>query len=139
MTKLDELPQLWNVLKGDMSLVGPRPQTPQYFELYRDEYAKILEATRPGITDFAAIHYRDEEGVLARLGEDPEAAYIRWVIPRKLRLYRLYVQRMSFLTDLYILYQTAGVLVSRRRQIRRIDSGLGPAALPPDRSTPAGP
>jgi lipopolysaccharide/colanic/teichoic acid biosynthesis glycosyltransferase len=112
--KLDELPQFWNVLKGDMSLVGPRPQTRQYFELYRDEYAEVLEAVRPGITDFAAISYRDEEGVLARLDE-PEAGYIRHVIPEKLRLYRLYVERMSVLTDLYILARTIGVLLSPRR------------------------
>jgi lipopolysaccharide/colanic/teichoic acid biosynthesis glycosyltransferase len=110
-SKLDELPQLWNVLRGDMSLVGPRPQTRQYFELYREEYAKVLEVVRPGITDFAAISYRDEEGVLARLDE-PEAEYVRHVIPEKLRLYRLYVERRSVLTDIYILLHTVGVLFS---------------------------
>jgi lipopolysaccharide/colanic/teichoic acid biosynthesis glycosyltransferase len=108
-SKLDELPQLWNVLRGDMSLVGPRPQTRQYFEMYREEYAKVLEVVRPGITDFAAISYRDEEGVLARLDE-PEADYVRHVIPEKLRLYRLYVERRSVLTDIYILLHTVGVL-----------------------------
>jgi lipopolysaccharide/colanic/teichoic acid biosynthesis glycosyltransferase len=108
--KLDELPQLWNVLRGDMSLVGPRPQTRGYFEYYKDEYARVLNVVRPGITDFAAIYYRDEEGVLARLG-DPEEDYIRHVIPEKLRLYELYVERMSFWTDLYILGHTFLVLL----------------------------
>ena len=130
LTKLDELPQLWHVLTGDMSLVGPRPQTLQYFELYREEYSKILDVVRPGITDFAAICYRDEEGLLARFPEEPEAAYIRWVIPEKLRLYRLYVERMSIQTDLYILFHTVLVLVRPGRSTERHLAG-GSGFLPP--------
>jgi lipopolysaccharide/colanic/teichoic acid biosynthesis glycosyltransferase len=130
LTKLDELPQLWNVLLGDMSLVGPRPQTRQYFEIYRDEYSKILEVVRPGITDFAAICYRDEEGILARFSEDPEAAYIRVVIPEKLRLYSLYVEQMSLQTDLYILFQTVLVLLFPRLSVEPLGLAAGPAAVP---------
>jgi len=126
LSKIDELPQLWNVLRGDMSLVGPRPQTRRYFELYRDEYSKILEVVRPGITDFAAICYRDEEGILAQFDEEPETAYVRWVIPEKLRLYRLYVERMSLLTDLYILANTVLVLVypDRAAELLGLSNGL---------------
>jgi len=134
-SKLDELPQLWNVLRGEMSLVGPRPQTRPYFELYRQDYCRILEVVRPGITDFAAISYRDEEGVLARLGEEPEAAYVRSVIPKKLRLYRLYVQRMSLLTDVYILVRTAGVLLSPLRSVGpRRPNGRWPLAARVERA-----
>jgi lipopolysaccharide/colanic/teichoic acid biosynthesis glycosyltransferase len=111
-SKLDELPQLWNVLRGDMSLVGPRPQTREYFDHYRRQYSRILDVVRPGITDFAAIQYRDEEGVLGQHAE-PEREYIREVIPRKLCLYRLYVQTRSISTDFYILFRTVLVLLPR--------------------------
>jgi len=124
LTKLDELPQLWNVLRGDMSLVGPRPQTRRYFESYRDEYARILEVVRPGITDFAAIFYRDEEGMLGLFGE-PETTYIRYVIPEKLRLYRLYLERMSIGTDLFILLHTVGVLFSPRKSVESLGQRIG--------------
>jgi lipopolysaccharide/colanic/teichoic acid biosynthesis glycosyltransferase len=66
-TKLDELPQLFNVFKGEMSLVGPRPEVARYVELFREDYKTVL-SVRPGITDYAAIEYRDEEGILQRLG-----------------------------------------------------------------------
>jgi lipopolysaccharide/colanic/teichoic acid biosynthesis glycosyltransferase len=128
--KLDELPQLWNVLRGDMSLVGPRPQTRGYFEFYKDEYARVLNVVRPGITDFAAIYYRDEEGVLAGLG-DPEEDYIRHVIPEKLRLYELYVERMSFWTDLYILAHTFLVILPGLAWVaQRGQPSVGLVALP---------
>lgn len=103
-TKLDELPQLWNVLVGDMSLVGPRPEVARYVELFADAYREILEV-RPGITDFAAIEYRDEEGVLAAAA-DPEAEYRRVVLPAKIALYRRYLAERSMRTDLVILART---------------------------------
>jgi lipopolysaccharide/colanic/teichoic acid biosynthesis glycosyltransferase len=137
-TKLDELPQLWHVLVGDMSLVGPRPQTRQYFELYRDEYSKVLDVVRPGITDFAAICYRNEEAVLAQLGGEPEEAYIRWVIPAKLRLYRLYVERMSIRTDLHILLHTVRVLLAPGRSPEALGSSVGLEILPLNRLSRAG-
>ncbi len=106
--KLDELPQFWNVLKGDMSLVGPRPEVPQYVELYRERYAGIL-AVRPGITDLASIAFRHEEQVLAR-SSDPELCYRDTVLPAKLALAEQYVRRQSFARDLRILIGTLAVL-----------------------------
>jgi lipopolysaccharide/colanic/teichoic acid biosynthesis glycosyltransferase len=103
-TKLDELPQLLNVLRGDMSLVGPRPEVAKYVELFRADYAEIL-SVRPGITDFAAIEYRDEEAVL-RGHADPEKAYVETVLPDKIRLYRRYLAEMSLATDLKLVLGT---------------------------------
>lgn len=108
-TKLDELPQFWNVLKGDMSLVGPRPEVPEYVELYRDRYEKILQL-RPGITDLASIRFRnEEEGLAAR--SDPLRAYVEEFLPAKLDLAEEYVRRRSLLLDLRILVQTALAVV----------------------------
>jgi lipopolysaccharide/colanic/teichoic acid biosynthesis glycosyltransferase len=104
-TKLDELPQLWNVFVGDMSLVGPRPQTLKYFETHRDGYARILRLLRPGVTDYATIKYRNEEAIVAALA-DPEREYVEKIIPDKLRLQHLYLSRFSLRTDLNILLQT---------------------------------
>lgn len=106
--KLDELPQLLNVLRGDMSLVGPRPEVRRYVEAFRADYARVLEV-RPGITDFAAIEYRDEEEVLAR-SEDPERAYVDEVLPAKIRLYFKYLEARSFMTDLSLIFRTLGAI-----------------------------
>ncbi len=105
-TKLDELPQLLNVLAGDMSLVGPRPEVPKYVELFRKDYEAVL-SVRPGITDFAAIEYRDEEAVLAAY-PDPEKAYVETVLPAKIALYRRYLDEIGPATDLGILFKTLG-------------------------------
>lgn len=105
-TKLDELPQLFNVLAGDMSLVGPRPEVDCYVQLFRGDYMEILRA-RPGITDYAAIEFRDEETVLAAY-EDHEKAYRETVLPAKIALYRKYMAELSFFTDLKILVMTVG-------------------------------
>jgi lipopolysaccharide/colanic/teichoic acid biosynthesis glycosyltransferase len=107
--KLDELPQLFNILKGDMSLVGPRPEVRKYVELFRKDYDRIL-TIRPGLTDFAAIEYRDEESILSQ-NPDPEAFYVDQILPAKIRLYDEYLARQSFATDLQILAQTLRALV----------------------------
>ncbi|MDP3542426.1 MAG: sugar transferase [Elusimicrobiota bacterium] len=103
-TKLDELPQLLNVLAGDMSLVGPRPEVPKYVELFREDYALVL-SVRPGITDYAAIEYRDEEAILKTFA-DPEKGYIDKVLPEKIKIYRRYLAGMSFATDVKIIAAT---------------------------------
>lgn len=105
-TKLDELPQLWNVLVGDMSVVGPRPEVPKYVALYSAEQLHVL-SVRPGITGMASINYIDENEMLARSGE-PETTYIREVMPAKLALDLKYVQEQDLLLDLRIILATAG-------------------------------
>lgn len=112
VTKLDELPQLWNVLNGQMSLVGPRPELPEYVELFKERYATIL-TVRPGITDPSSIRFHDEESDLARSPE-PLADYVRRVLPLKLDLAEEYLRRRSMWVDMSILLRTAIVLVRRR-------------------------
>lgn len=102
--KLDELPQLLNILKGDMSVVGPRPEVPHYVELFRSEYSKIL-AVRPGLTDLASLQYVDEAAILAQ-STNPEEEYKNTILPEKIRLAELYISRSSFLFDLAIIVQT---------------------------------
>ena len=106
--KLDELPQLWNVLVGEMSLVGPRPEVPRYVDRFPADYERIL-TIRPGITDRAALEYRDEESVLAGAA-DPEAAYVDVVLPAKIALYHRYLDEMSLRTDLALVLRTLAVL-----------------------------
>ncbi len=108
-TKLDELPQLWNVVRGDMSLVGPRPEVPKYVALYPPGVAEEVLSVRPGITDEASILYRDEAEVLAR-APDPERAYVEEVLPRKLALYQQYARHHSLRGDVGILLRTLASL-----------------------------
>jgi lipopolysaccharide/colanic/teichoic acid biosynthesis glycosyltransferase len=105
LAKLDELPQFWNVLKGDMSMVGPRPEVPQYVEMFRDRYSSILNV-RPGITDLASIEFRNEEDLL-RNCQDPLKAYVDQVLPAKLDLADKYIRSQSVLGDCLILFRTA--------------------------------
>jgi len=91
--KLDELPQLWNVLKGEMSLVGPRPEVRKYVDLYSDAQKHILEV-RPGITDYASIEYRDESNILAQF-DNPEKQYIEEIMQKKLLLNLRYIENRS--------------------------------------------
>ncbi len=102
--KLDELPQLVNVLTGEMSLVGPRPEVERYARHYPVEYERIL-AVRPGITDLAALAFRNEEEILARSPE-PERLYVAEVLPAKIRLYFRYLDEQSLRTDMLILFRT---------------------------------
>jgi lipopolysaccharide/colanic/teichoic acid biosynthesis glycosyltransferase len=110
-TKLDEIPQLWNVVVGDMSLVGPRPEVERYVEMFRDDYREILKV-RPGITDLAAIEYRHEEDVLARAA-DPEKEYREVVLPAKIVLYHRYIANQSLWMDLTILAKTMATVLVR--------------------------
>jgi lipopolysaccharide/colanic/teichoic acid biosynthesis glycosyltransferase len=103
-TKIDELPQLINVLKGEMSFVGPRPEVRRYVELFRQDYAEIL-TVRPGITDLASLKYRDEAGLLEK-AHNPEEEYVTHVLPDKIRLAKDYLQRSSFLFDLSLIFKT---------------------------------
>ena len=99
--KLDEIPQLINVLIGDMSLVGPRPEVPKYVALYTDEQKEILKV-RAGITDYASIEFSNENDLLA-LEKDPEKAYIEKVMPRNIELNKKYLSEISRLTDIRIM------------------------------------
>ncbi len=103
-TKLDELPQFWNVFRGEMSLVGPRPELPEYVELFKEQYQRVLQV-RPGITDLASIQYRDEEGILARSAE-PCLDYVRTILPAKLELAEEYIRRQTLWLDIQILVKT---------------------------------
>jgi lipopolysaccharide/colanic/teichoic acid biosynthesis glycosyltransferase len=103
-TKIDELPQLINVLVGDMSLVGPRPEVPQYVERFRDDYAYVL-SVRPGLTDRASVKYRDEATLLAA-SSDPEREYVSRILPDKIALARQYIAEATFASDLGILLRT---------------------------------
>jgi lipopolysaccharide/colanic/teichoic acid biosynthesis glycosyltransferase len=116
--KLDEFPQLWNVLLGDMSLVGPRPEVPQYVALYNDAQKAIL-TLRPGITDWASLWDCDEGAFLAG-SPDPERAYLEQILPEKLRLQLEYVRRRSFRTDLSILAKTLQLVLRRKYQRRSL-------------------
>lgn len=110
-SKLDELPQVWNVLRGDMSLVGPRPEVRKWVDAYPERWAAIL-ALPPGITDPASIEFRDEERILMEAA-DPEDHYLRVILPRKLAIYEAYLRSRSFRGDLLILLATVRAVLSR--------------------------
>jgi lipopolysaccharide/colanic/teichoic acid biosynthesis glycosyltransferase len=105
-TKLDELPELWNVFKGDMSLVGPRPEVPRYVNFDDPTWRRVLEV-RPGITDPVTLRLRNEETLLAEVKGDREQFYLDTLQPFKLRGYLQYLQRRSLSNDVKILWQTA--------------------------------
>jgi lipopolysaccharide/colanic/teichoic acid biosynthesis glycosyltransferase len=109
-TKLDELPQLLNVLAGTMSLVGPRPEVPRYVDCYPPAVRQTVLSVAPGITDLAAIRYKDENDILGH-ALDPEQAYIETILPVKLEYYQRYVRDRSFWLDLSILVRTLGAIV----------------------------
>lgn len=103
-TKVDEIPQLINILKGEMAIVGPRPEIRHYVELFRRDYEEILKV-RPGLTDLASLKYRDEAALL-RKAANPEDEYRTRVLPDKIRLAKDYLRRSSFLFDLSLILKT---------------------------------
>ena len=109
-TKLDELPQLLNVLEGTMSLVGPRPEVPRYVDRYPPAVRQTVLSVAPGITDLAAILFKDENDILGR-AQDPERAYVETILPVKLEYYQRYVRERSFWLDLRILFRTLAAIL----------------------------
>ena len=107
--KLDELPQLLDVVRGKMSLVGPRPEVPKYVEHYPPDVKQVVLSVRPGITDNASIEYRDENDILAK-ADDPEREYIEKVLPVKLAYYVRYVEKRSMAGDIAIILRTFGAV-----------------------------
>ena len=103
-SKIDELPQLLNVVKGDMSLVGPRPEVPRYVELFRSDYELILKV-RPGLTDLASLKYSDEASILGQ-SANPEGDYVARLLPDKICLAKEYIQRSSLLFDAKLIVET---------------------------------
>lgn len=130
-TKLDELPQLWNVVRGDMSVVGPRPEAPRYLPHYRAEWSRIWDV-RPGLTDLATVVFRDEESLLAA-SASRERAYVEAVLPAKVPLAVEGVERSTVLYDLGIIARTVAAILRRhgkdhpalqqaRRRIRELEN-----------------
>ena len=103
-TKIDELPQLINVLKGEMTFVGPRPEVRRFVELFREDYAEILKV-RPGLTDIASLKYQDEAEVIGRF-QNPEEEYVARILPDKIRLAKEYIERSSIFFDLGLILKT---------------------------------
>mgnify|MGYP006148741269 CR=1 FL=1 len=108
-TSADELPQLFNVLRGEMSLVGPRPEVPHYVALYPDSVRDLVLSVRPGITDRASIEFRDESTLLGQ-SSDPERTYVEQILPIKLRYAAEYARSHTLWSDLKIIVKTASAL-----------------------------
>lgn len=106
--KLDELPQLLNVFRGHMAIVGPRPEVPRYVALYTEEQRRVL-ALRPGITDLATLRFRNEEAMLAK-AEDPEIFYREYCIPKKIALNLEYAERARLVTDIALIFATLAAI-----------------------------
>lgn len=109
--KLDEFPQLFNVLKGEMSFVGPRPEVPKYVALYNDTEREVLNLV-PGITDPASIIYRNENEILGKFG-DPEKHYVEKIMPDKIRINLEYAKKANVLSDIFVILQTIGLLFKK--------------------------
>jgi len=103
--KLDELPQLFNVLTGDMSIVGPRPELPKFIEYYLDIYKEILKV-KPGITDLASIKFRDESSFLDCEAVDIEKVYLNKILPKKLEYSKIYLKKQGFFYDIGLIFKT---------------------------------
>ena len=107
--KIDELPQIFNVLAGNMSLVGPRPELLKYAKYYADDYSEILKI-KPGITDYASIEFKDES-LLLNNSNDNEKIYLNKILPEKISLYKKYLREANLKTDLKIIFSTFKVLI----------------------------
>jgi lipopolysaccharide/colanic/teichoic acid biosynthesis glycosyltransferase len=122
-TKLDEVPQLWNVLRGQMSLVGPRPEDPSFIALYRDEFEHIL-SVKPGMTGYCQLAFARESEILDE--NDRERHYVERILPQKVALDCLYASGRSFVVDLKVLWWTAmAVVLSREVAVNRETGKLG--------------
>src|SRR5262249_48435445 len=132
-TKLDELPELWNVLRGDMSLIGPRPEVPRYVDLEDPVWRLVLEA-RPGITDPMTLRLRNEEALLVEVEGDHELFYLETLLPFKLDGYLNYLQARSWRSDLKVLWQTiVGVVFPNKTHpptLEEIQSSRGAISRP---------
>ncbi len=102
--KIDEFPQLLNIIIGDMSIVGPRPEVPKYVKMYTHEQLKVL-SVKPGLTDYASVRFFDEQKILG-MAADPERKYIKEIMPLKLRLNLIYIEDQNMLIDLKIIFNT---------------------------------
>jgi len=111
--KLDELPQLFNVIIGDMSIVGPRPEVRKYVNLYNSEQLKVL-SVRPGLTDYASIIYIEENKILSE-SDDPEKMYVEKIMPHKLELNLKYIKNQTIFTDLKIIFKTIFKIFFKKR------------------------
>jgi lipopolysaccharide/colanic/teichoic acid biosynthesis glycosyltransferase len=131
-TKLDELPQLWNVVRGDMSLVGPRPEVPRYVERYTEEQRQIL-GLKPGITDLASLEFSNEEEILSA-ASNVEEYYVGYCVPRKIELNRIYAERASIWQDTVLILKTL-FFWCRDKQKLPVQSTSGDVLLSQDRAT----
>ena len=111
--KIDEFPQFFNILKGEMSIVGPRPEVRKYVDLYTPEQMKVL-SVRPGLTDYASIRYVNENALLAA-ADDPEQTYIHEIMPDKLALNLKYIEEQSLWVDLKIILKTFAAIIHRSK------------------------
>lgn len=111
--KIDEFPQFLNILKGEMSIVGPRPEVRKYVDMYTSEQMKVL-TVRPGLTDYASIRYVDENALLAT-SDNPEQTYINEIMPDKLALNLRYIQDQSLWVDMKIILQTFAAIIHRHK------------------------
>ena len=109
--KIDEVPQFFNILKGEMSIVGPRPEVRKYVDMYTPEQMRVL-SVRPGLTDYASIRYVDENALLAA-SDNPEQTYINEIMPDKLALNLKYIQEQSLWVDMKIILQTFAAIIHR--------------------------
>ena len=128
-SKLDELPQLWNVVRGDMSLVGPRPEVPCYVDLGDPVWNRVLRA-RPGITDPVTLGLRDEETLLAGIDGDTESFYRERLLPEKLRQYLGYLETRTAWTDVEVLCKTVFAIVFPRRRGASKELAAGKGGVP---------
>jgi lipopolysaccharide/colanic/teichoic acid biosynthesis glycosyltransferase len=128
-SKLDEIPQLWNVLKGDMSIIGPRPEDPKYVRLYTEEQLRVL-SVRPGLSGPAAIRYRHEERILAQNSGNLEEYYLRNILPDKLSLDLNYIETRSIWRDFALCLKTAITIFLKDDDPVQAQSPSGPAIQP---------
>ena len=109
--KIDEIPQLFNILKGEMSVVGPRPEVRKYVDMYTPRQMQVLNV-RPGLTDLASIKYVNENEILGQ-SSDPEKTYIEKIMPEKIELNLQYIEKQSFLYDLKLIFKTLSAIVGK--------------------------